>query len=676
MRQFLTILFFLFVSISYGYNIYVLSDTTQKINVQLSHYCDSSGVMTIEEIQQYNFKKDKSDVVNLAYTTYNHWFAFSVFTANTNAPFFLQITNPLLDSIEVYFIQNGKIISSIQTGDFHIYKIREYDHPEYIFKIPHSNDFVTDVYIKLRTDIGLLAPMQIISEKELIAESNSLSWLTGLYYGAILVIFLYNIFLYLSLRDKSYLYYTMYLLAYGLSLLNFDGYMFKYFTHSYPLINNFLLYLFIYLATIFGTLFAISFLDLKQTWRFGYNMILVPLICVIVCMLLLVIYTNITFHDITSSILAAISSLIGIIIGIVAWLRGFPSARYYFFAYTFMLAGIIVFVLKDMALLPSNNITEYVMHFGSGIEMVLLSLGLANKYNKLKKANEEAQEKIIENLKEIQTLQDKTNRELEEKVIQRTQEIQQQKILIEEKQKEIVDSINYARRIQFSLLANKDIIERNTLESFIIFKPKDIVSGDFYWASESNNAFYLACCDCTGHGVPGAFMSILNMSFLNQAVNEKGIDAPDKILNHVRTQITDRVELGNDGMDAILIKIKENSLHYAAAVNKPILVRNNELIELAADKMPVGKSHFTNSFNLYEQPIQKGDIYYFYTDGFADQFGGDKGKKLKSTRLKELLLSNSHKNLNNQKEVLSDFFEKWKGENEQVDDVCLIGIKF
>lgn len=676
MRIFLTIVLMMCVCFSKGYNIYVLSDTTQKINVQLSHYCDSSGLMTIEEIQQYNFKIDKSDVVNLAYTKYNHWFAFSVYTANTKSPFFLQITNPLLDSIEVYFIQNGKIISSIQTGDFHIYKIREYDHPEYIFKIPYSDDFVTDVYIKLRTDIGLLAPMQIISEKELIAESNSLSWLTGLYYGAILVIFLYNIFLYLSLRDTSYLYYTMYLLAYGLSLLNFDGYMFKYFTHSYPLVNNFLLYLFIYLATIFGTLFAISFLELKQTWRLGHNIILVPLICVIVCVLLLVIYPNITFHDITSSLLAAISSLIGIIIGIVAWMRGFPSARYYFFAYTFMLSGIIVFVLKDIALLPSNNITEYIMHFGSGIEMVLLSLGLANKYNKLKKANEEAQKKIIENLKEIQALQDKTNRELEEKVMQRTKEIQQQKILIEEKQKEIVDSINYARRIQFSLLANKDIIEKNTVESFIIFKPKDIVSGDFFWASETNNAFYLACCDCTGHGVPGAFMSILNMSFLNQAVIEKGIDSPDKILNYVRTQITERTDLGNDGMDATLIKVIVNKLFYASAFNKPLLVRNNELTDLSADKMPVGKSQYTKSFNLYEQEILKGDIYYFYTDGFADQFGGDKGKKLKSARLKELILTNSHKPLSEQEKVLSNFFENWKGNNEQVDDVCLIGIKF
>ncbi|MFN7015478.1 MAG: PP2C family protein-serine/threonine phosphatase, partial [Bacteroidia bacterium] len=344
-------------------------------------------------------------------------------------------------------------------------------------------------------------------------------------------------------------------------------------------------------------------------------LILVTLLGVFVCLSLLLIYPNITFHDLASSILAASASLIGIIIGVVAWMRGFPSARYYFFAYTFMLIGIIIFVLKDLAILPSNNLTEYVMHFGSGIEMVLLSLGLANKYNKLKKANEEAQQKIIENLKEIQVLQDKTNRELEEKVMQRTKEIHNQKILIEEKQKEIVDSINYAKRIQFALLANKEIIEKNTVESFILFKPKDIVSGDFYWASETNNAFYLACCDCTGHGVPGAFMSILNMSFLNQAVIEKGIDSPDEILNYIRTQITERAELGNDGMDATLIKVVDNKLSYASAVNKPLLVRNNELKELSADKMPVGKSNYTNSFNLYEQEILKDDIYYFYTDG-------------------------------------------------------------
>ena len=262
-------------------------------------------------------------------------------------------------------------------------------------------------------------------------------------------------------------------------------------------------------------------------------------------------------------------------------------------------------------------------------------------------------------------------------------ETQAQKHIIEEKQKEILDSINYAKRIQYTLLAHEEFLKENLPEHFTYFNPKDIVSGDFYWATKYNKKFYLAVCDSTGHGVPGAFMSLLNISFLNEAVNEKGIEAPNKIFDFVRQRLIDNIskEGQKDGFDGILICIdkSKNKITYAAANNAPILIKNEavaELLEADSDRMPVGMGERKENFKLFTIEANAGDTLYLYTDGYADQFGGPKGKKFKYKALNELLLATSAKSLSEQKEILKNTFENWRGELEQVDDVCVIGIKF
>jgi serine phosphatase RsbU (regulator of sigma subunit) len=253
--------------------------------------------------------------------------------------------------------------------------------------------------------------------------------------------------------------------------------------------------------------------------------------------------------------------------------------------------------------------------------------------------------------------------------------IQYQKALVEEHQREIVDSITYAKRIQYSLLANKALLDANLPEHFILFKPKDIVSGDFYWATKRENKFYLAACDSTGHGVPGAFMSLLNISFLNEAINEKNIVEPHHILNHVRQRLIENVDGGYDGMDAILVCIEENNITYAAANNSPTIIKNGQLISLATDKMPVGKGENKTSFTLHTLAFEKNDCLYLYTDGYADQFGGPHGKKFKYKQLDELLISISNLPAAKQMKIVHQQFESWKGNLEQVDDVLIIGIR-
>jgi phosphoserine phosphatase RsbU/P len=300
---------------------------------------------------------------------------------------------------------------------------------------------------------------------------------------------------------------------------------------------------------------------------------------------------------------------------------------------------------------------------------------------------------------------------LEQKVKDRTQELSEQKHIIEEKHKEITDSINYAERIQRSFLATKEQLDENLADYFVFFKPKDVVSGDFYWAasttstslsgqsSATHQKFIICCADSTGHGVPGAIMSILNISSLEKAIETE--TEPHQILNATRKIIIDRLkkdgspEGGKDGMDCTLLMFNKEKtmLHFSAANNPVFIVRKTppilpigedkggilgevELIEFKADKMPVGKhDRDQESFSLQTVALQKGDCIYTLTDGFPDQFGGEKGKKYMIKNLKEYIRSISHLPMKEQQEQLNNEFESWIGVNEQIDDVCIIGVR-
>jgi len=293
--------------------------------------------------------------------------------------------------------------------------------------------------------------------------------------------------------------------------------------------------------------------------------------------------------------------------------------------------------------------------------MLLLAFFIFRGYRGKKKANE------------IITLQ-------KDEVERAKQIIEKQKDLVEEKQKEILDSIHYAKRIQHALFASDSTLEKNLSGKqnyFVYFKPKDIVSGDFYWVTENTDSLYLAVCDSTGHGVPGAFMSLLNIGFISEAINEHNILSPEKVFDYVRKRLVDSISQDGqkDGFDGILLRRNKSTrkITYAAANNRPVLVSNNGIKELECDKMPVGKGEKDYPFNLFS--IETNGFLYLYTDGYADQFGGPKGKKFKYKQLNELLNSISMHNTSEQTKLLSKRFEEWKGDLEQVDDVLVFGIK-
>ncbi|MCC7301150.1 MAG: tetratricopeptide repeat protein [Bacteroidia bacterium] len=262
-------------------------------------------------------------------------------------------------------------------------------------------------------------------------------------------------------------------------------------------------------------------------------------------------------------------------------------------------------------------------------------------------------------------------------------EIERQKHIIEEKNKDITDSISYAERIQSALLTSDMYLQKHFGESFVLFRPRDIVSGDFYWGYEKDGNFFFAAADSTGHGVPGAFMSMIGVSLLNEIIIERKISNPALILDILREEIIHRLNPEGrserkDGMDMVLIRYDKTAreLDYAAANNSFYIIRNGKLLVQPADKMPVGAHSGINAgFTRHRLTMEKEDMIYLFTDGFADQFGGANGKKFKYRQLEQTLLAISGFSCEEQKNKLDRVFTDWKGPLEQVDDVLLAGFR-
>jgi serine phosphatase RsbU (regulator of sigma subunit)/HAMP domain-containing protein len=282
---------------------------------------------------------------------------------------------------------------------------------------------------------------------------------------------------------------------------------------------------------------------------------------------------------------------------------------------------------------------------------------------------------------------------LEDKVAQRTAEVVQQKAEIELQAqkievfyKQVTDSIRYAKRIQEAILPPDNYVKKLLPDSFVLYKPKDIVSGDFYWFDQLNGKVMFAAVDCTGHGVPGAFMSIVGHNLLRQIMSKYQDTQPSKILDELSKGVRDTLHqrsfeesTSKDGMDITLCTLdKENSeLEFAAAFNPLYLVRDGEIFEIKGNKFSVGiyLEKETQKFTNHKLKLQKGDVIYIFSDGYADQFGGPKGKKFMQSQFRNLLFDIHRKPMPEQRRILDSTIEHWRGNEDQVDDILVMGMR-
>ena len=329
------------------------------------------------------------------------------------------------------------------------------------------------------------------------------------------------------------------------------------------------------------------------------------------------------------------------------------------------LENIKVSAIKDLeikeqqAIIKKDETQRYALFGGLFLMLILVGVSVRGYLRKRKDHNLISKQKeAVENQK---------------------QEIEIQHVKLEETHKEIADSINYAKRIQQAILPSAVQTQELLPNSFILYKPKDVVAGDFYWLEETNKGILFAAADCTGHGVPGAMVSVVCNNALNRSVREYGLTDPGEILDKAREIVIQEFgkasEEVKDGMDIALCSLDNKILSYAGAHNPLWIIRNGEVIETKANKQPIGQFDKQKPFTTHSIELLEGDSIYVFSDGYVDQFGGIKGKKFKTKAFRELLLSIQDKTMNEQNDLIDKAFETWRGDLEQIDDVCVIGLK-
>ncbi len=597
--------------------------------------------------------------------------------------FYLEIKNPLLDEIELFTQRNGKWVSKGKSGDQIITDKKDGRFHQFVVK-PNA-----ELLVKVN-NLGdeLMVPMNIYSASELQDRNLREQFYLGIYFGIILFVSVANLFVLILLRERTNLYYFGYLVSIILLQIAIVGYGKAYFWPDQPYAANIAPPLLGSAAIFFSILFSQSILRMKRRMPIGFKILNVLAILALINIGISLIPNNSAYEisGIYVNTLSLISAIALIISGITSLRKGYKPARFFLLGFVLFAIFIVVFVLHNFGFLPNYFFTEYSLLVGSFCEIVCLSFALIDTFGLHK-------EKTLKTLVRINKLQNEQNANLEKGVKERTVQIQEKNRELELKSKEILDSIQYAKLIQKGMMQPEESFSNYFDDSFLIFKPKDIVSGDFYWLTDisakndtgvKKNYQVLCLADCTGHGVPGAIISVLGLRILNGVVKRRDVGSPSEALNALNEEFAgifgegNSAEALNNGMDAVICSVNKEdmTLQFAGAKNDLFLVRKGELMKLKGDRHSIGQADKSEEYKLSEITLEKGDCIYLTTDGYADQFGGEKNKKMKFTFFKGFISANYNLPMSEQKALIEKNLEDWIGENgDQTDDICVIGFR-
>lgn len=653
----------------------VLSNTTvQKIEYVL----DAENSFTEETVLNQSFIISEKQTLNFGFYRGTVWIKLKL--KNATETDILELKNSNLDIIEYYVLEHHNFKRKILTGDHFVFDHRLIEHRFFDFPLGESDE----VLIKIQNFGDQLFIPIIIKSGLNSAKSEYYDQLIfGIYYGLCLFAFLLNVFIYVKIRERSNLFYSLYLVGIVLLQLALDGHGFQYLwsnnvffaKHAPPLMAS--------LSILFLILFTQSFLNIKKILPLSNKIFTSIAVLVGINSVLSLFSVTYPIAVLQINVLTLILNILILPVAFIAFRRKFKPAKFFLIAFVVLIISVFVFILRNFGLISSNVFTDYALQIGSTAEVVLLSFAIVDKFNSYK-------EEALTHLKEINKIQTEQTERLELEVAVRTERITEQKNQIEEKNKEIIDSINYAKRIQNALIPTKEKVEKLLPKSFVLWEPKDIVSGDFYWVSEvtttlenseNSKLVLFTVGDCTGHGVPGAIISVLGLKILNLSLGNKNINTTSDALSYLNNEFvsTFQNEEGEgiaDGMDIGFCALNTVSLelYFSGARNGVYIVRNKEIIELKGNKTSIGGADYVD-FEEQKIQLQTDDCIYLYSDGFADQFGGPKNKKFKYQALKQVLIDHSELPMDQQLKFLKQTFIDWKGNYEQTDDVCILGIR-
>jgi serine phosphatase RsbU (regulator of sigma subunit) len=685
------LIYFLFISNLYltaqnqdnPFNTILLSPDNESLSINKSiyYYEDKKGLLSFEEIYKPefadNFKLSEKKSLNFGYTHSTYWVKFHIKNMQPQINDWLfEIDYELLDSIDFFYLDQENKWKSKPFGDMYPFGQREWDCRTFIIPLELPDTSTKTYYLRFKTMGTMQFPMNISREKSFLRTLLLSETYYGIFFGIMFLLIIYNTFVYFSLKDISYFHYIILIISTTILVAFLSGHVFQYVLKNSMWLNNKLLPSSIALSEFCIISFTRSFLNPKKYYP-KLDKVLIYFLIGSSILIFLPFFTNYHFIVQVSAYTAQLCILVSLLSGIICLIKGNKAALLFILAFTLFLIGALAVSYIAIGLIGENPISSHGMELGVMLNGVFLSLALINNYKISKIEKEKAQKEIIQ-------MRQKATEILEQKVKERTTEIQDKNEELSQQKIEITDSIHYASRIQSALLPPVEDMDRLLPSYFILNKPRDIVSGDYYWVSHKDNKVVVAVADCTGHGVPGAFMSILGIAFLNEIISKTEVISADKILNELREHLikslhqTGRKDETRDGMEMALcvVDFGTKKLQYSGAFRPLYFIRNQELKEFKGDNMPIGVYDDENPFSNKELHFKEDDIIYMFSDGYVDQIGGPDRKTFRSRKFKQLLINIHHKPLLEQKEILDKEYEEWRHDIEQIDDIMVMGIRF
>ncbi len=651
------------------------------------------------------------------------------------------------DFAELYVFNNGNQIKYAKSGYF--LQKNQKDIKTEIgskFKIHLKAHQEYQIYLRIQNISGYQPAfdLKLIEEVDFYSEVSIRNLVFGFIVGILWIMLFYNLLVYVYNRDLVYIYYSLYVLGMIFNIISTRGLFIEYVVPQFPKADPFVFIVATGLATAsyfqFLRLFLNTKIDMPKWNKTLLGIIWVNIITTIYLVIELLLGFDVLLSINISNLLNLAVLLIGLVFVIYLLKHRSSLALFFMIGTGFLVVGTVsslVFIIGkiDIGINPTH-----LMNAGIVGQILFFSLGLGFKINLIEKAKVKMQDDLIEQLKRNEELKDQVNRELEDKIRERTKEIQlkndqlndyaqdlvdknnllienneeinqqkeeiqaivemlretnekvvQQNREIEKVNQSITDSINSAKRIQSAMLPSENAFESNFVEHFIIYLPRDIVSGDFYWLRKIDKFIVIIAADSTGHGVPGAFVSMMGMAFLNEIVGNAETTQANQILDQLREHVKNALNQSesthklSDGMDLALcvIDVESKNLQFSGANNPLYIVRkskqlndnNHQLIHLKPDRQPIGAFIKEQPFTNHHFELQANDTLYLFSDGIIDQFGGEYSDKYKSQRFKKLLIEIQNQPLATQKELILEAYENWKGRIKQVDDIVVLGIK-
>lgn len=646
-----------------GKSMKVLIDTTCSLEIE--------DVLHSKAFEKLN----GGDVPNFGFNRSNVWLKFEIDPSILNSQnLTLQIKNTVLDVVELYEFKSTEFHTIAHTGDLIPFNTRPIPHRNYRFAISNAGGDPVTYYLKVNSGgEQLYIPLEAWEEQALKEFDQKDQLFLGAYFGIIVFVLIFNFFIYLLLKESSNLFYVQY--NFFLMLLQFSltglatQFLWPNSAYLANVSNPFLASLAIYALLQFTR----SFLLLKEHLprinrlfdKVGWIILLNALLAL--CYHSTLLYISILFVNIITLVL----NVVIIPITITVLRKGYQPAKFFLAAFIILIITVFGFVLTNLGLIENDFFATYGLLFGSASEVILLSFAIVDRFKRFK-------DEALENLTTLNKVVSEQNIVLENKVKERTLELFTQ-------QQEVLSSIRYARRIQSGILPDKETFAASFKDHFIFYRPKDIVSGDFYRLSlDHKDKVWLALGDCTGHGVPGAMMTVLGSNLLRETIEKNSLFHPSEILEETDIALLNALSKGengnlSDGMDLALLCIdkKQKKIEFSGANLSLYVYQKEQLREISCTRRPMGmpdiskQKPFINHVFSYEE----NDVLYLFSDGFADQFGGPLEKKIKQKRVLQLLEETYQENLIEQGITIKNFFDDWKKNLDQTDDVSMIGVR-